>query len=105
LPVVVKRNGEKVPYEREKIERSIVTAIRKARVEQGLIEQFLNGLERKFSSQMRKEVNTIEIGQEVLSFLRGRDQVAYVRFASAYGDFRTIDECKDLVTDMRGEKE
>lgn len=101
-PVVVKKDGGRRPYDREKVRNGILLASNKRQLETEEIEQFLNNMERLFADEGLKEVESRRIGQEVLRFLRTRDHVAYVRFASVYMDFQDMEEFTALLTTLSG---
>ena len=91
--IVVKKNGQREPFEREKLARSIYTATRKRPIEQERIERVINSIVRQWESSGETDVSTDQIGELVMESLASLDQVAYVRFASVYRDFR---EAKDF---------
>jgi transcriptional repressor NrdR len=90
---VVKKNGQREPFEREKLARSINTAVRKRPIESERIERVINSIVRQLESSGETDVSTDQIGELVMEALATLDQVAYVRFASVYRDFR---EAKDF---------
>ncbi|HXX70146.1 MAG TPA: transcriptional regulator NrdR [Polyangiaceae bacterium] len=92
LPVVVKKNGAREPFDREKVLRGVRLACNKRAVPMDRIEQFIDDLERQLIEGDAKEVDSKEIGERVMTLLRELDEVAYVRFASVYRSFRDIDE-------------
>ena len=92
LPVVVKKNGAREPFDREKVLRGVRLACNKRAVPMDRIEQFIDDLERQLIEGDAKEVDSKEIGERVMRLLRELDEVAYVRFASVYRSFRDIDE-------------
>jgi len=100
LPTVIKKAGGRVPYDREKIRTGIVRATWKRDVTDREIDDFLEGLEQGFRDHPSRDVSTREIGQQVMRFLRSRDQVAYVRFASVYGEFTDVGAFKDLLSEL-----
>jgi transcriptional repressor NrdR len=105
MPVVIKRSGGRVPYEREKVRNGLLRATWKRPVEEQAIEDFLSDLEVQLSDRFDREVTTTEIGNEVQDFLKAFDQVAFVRFTSVYGDFQSIDEFQHLLDKLDdGEK-
>lgn len=85
---VIKRSGERVPFERDKLARSVSTALHKRPVEQDRIERLVNGIVRQLESRGDGEVKSEDIGELVMEGLKGLDGVAYVRFASVYRNFR-----------------
>lgn len=86
--MVVKRNNKRSPFDRDKLERSMNIALRKRNVDPDLVQRKINGIVRKLESQGEGEVTTETIGKLVMEELAGIDQVAYVRYASVYRNFR-----------------
>lgn len=84
---VVKRTGEKTPFDREKLKRSIMIAIRKRGVEEDKIERIVNGIVRELEISGETEIETRRLGRLAMERLAELDEVAYVRFASVYEDF------------------
>jgi len=91
--VVIKRNGRRVPFDRDKLVRSVQIALRKRPVEPDRIEQTVSKIVRELESGGETEVSSEAIGEIVMEQLRALDDVAYVRFASVYRNFR---EAKDF---------
>ena len=85
--VVVKKNGKKEPFEREKLLRSIEIATRKRPIEAVQIERLVSGIQRQLETLGDAEVSSKKIGELVMEGLKGLDSVAYIRFASVYRDF------------------
>jgi len=102
-PAVIKKGGGRVPYDREKVRTGIVRATWKRAVTDREIDDFLDRLEARFRDGSVREVSSQELGQDVLRYLRERDQVAYVRFASVYGDFKDVKEFHDILNEMEAE--
>ena len=92
LPVVVKKDGVREPFDREKVLRGVRLACNKRPVAFESIEKFIDELERDLVESEAKEVESKEVGERVMRKLRELDEVAYVRFASVYRSFRDIDE-------------
>jgi transcriptional repressor NrdR len=92
LPTVVKNNGQRQPFMREKIIRSMQIACNKRPVSTDQIEAHALQLEGELSNQGEREVTSLVIGERVMQRLKELDEVAYVRFASVYRSFRDIDE-------------
>jgi len=92
LPTVVKKDGERVPFEREKVLRSLRIACNKRPVPADALEEHAEALERELAESGEKEVPSLVIGERVMQRLKTLDDVAYVRFASVYRSFRDIDE-------------
>ena len=98
--VVVKRSGRKVPFERDKLSKSIEIALRKRPVDPERIERMVSGLVRRLESSGEAELQSTTIGEMVMDALRGLDPVAYVRFASVYRDFRDAAAFQDVLGDI-----
>ena len=94
---VVKKTGRKVPFDREKLARSVNTALRKRSVEPERVERMISGIVRQLESQGETELPSSAVGEMVMKALKSLDDVAYVRYASVYRDFReTSDFAKFL---------
>ncbi|HET7718004.1 MAG TPA: transcriptional regulator NrdR [Bauldia sp.] len=91
--MVVKRNGRRVPFDRDKLMRSVQVALRKRQVDPERVERMVNGIVRQLESTGESEASSEQIGHLVMEGLRGLDTVAFVRFASVYKNFR---EAKDF---------
>ena len=94
---VVKKEGGKAPFEREKLARSLRTALRKRPVDAERIERIVNSVQRQLETSGEIEIPTQAIGQMVMENLKDLDQVAYVRFASVYRNFREAKDFEDFV--------
>jgi transcriptional repressor NrdR len=90
---VLKKNNQREPFDREKLARSIYVALRKRPVEPERVERMINSLVRQLESSGETEIRSEQIGEEVMEALSILDQVAYIRFASVYRNFR---EAKDF---------
>ena len=90
---VLKADGRRVPFDREKLARSIRVALRKRPVDEDRIERIVNGIQRRLETEVESEVSSRQIGEMVMEALKEVDQVAYVRFASVY---RNFGEAKDF---------
>jgi len=92
LPTVVKKDGEREPFDRQKVLRSLRIACNKRPVSADALEEHAEALERELAESGEKEVPAMVIGERVMQRLKTLDDVAYVRFASVYRSFRDIDE-------------
>lgn len=92
LPTVVKKDGQRVPFDRQKVLRSLRIACNKRPVSADALEEHAEALERELAESGEKEVPSLVIGERVMQRLKTLDDVAYVRFASVYRSFRDIDE-------------
>ena len=103
--VVVKKSGKKVPFDRDKLMRSLHIALRKRPVDPERVERMVNGVVRQLESLGEAEVPSQKIGELVMEGLKGLDDVAFVRFASVYRDFRDTTEFGALVAELKAREE
>lgn len=101
---VIKSDGEKEPFERDKLLRSMKIALRKRNVEAEKCEQAVNGIVRQLESLGDSEVTTKQIGEFVMQALLALDHVAYVRYASVYKDFREPGDFNEFIDNLRQDK-
>lgn len=100
---VIKRSGRRVPFDRDKLVRSVQVALRKRPVEPDRIERLVNGIVRQLESMGEPEVTSEQIGRLVMEGLRGIDGVAYVRFASVYRDFSEAKDFEAVLDELSGD--
>ena len=100
---VVKKSGRRVPFDRDKLMRSVQVALRKRPVEPERIERMASGIVRRLESMGENEISSEVVGKLVMEGLRGLDDVAYVRFASVYRNFREAKDFEDLLGQLSGE--
>ncbi|MFV0280793.1 MAG: transcriptional regulator NrdR [Rhodoblastus sp.] len=103
--IVVKKSGRRVPFEREKLMRSLSVALRKRPVDPERIERMVNGVVRQLESEGEAEIPAARIGELVMQGLKSLDDVAYVRFASVYRDFREARDFGVLIDELSVEDE
>jgi len=103
--VVIKRNGRRVPFDRDKLMRSVQIALRKRPVDPERIEQTVSKIVRELESLGETEVSSETIGEMVMEHLRGLDDVAYVRFASVYRNFREAKDFEAVLGELSGDEE
>ncbi|MBO6835787.1 MAG: transcriptional regulator NrdR [Alphaproteobacteria bacterium] len=94
---VVKKNGQREPFDRDKLIRSMQIACRKRNVELDRIERIVNSIVRRLESSGENEIPVSTVGEMVMEALLQLDQVAYVRFASVYRNFREAKDFTDFV--------
>ncbi len=103
LPLVVKRDGRREAFDRQKILTGILKACEKRPVSYASIERVVEALEGEFQASGEKEISSVQIGERVMSELLKLDDVAYVRFASVYRQFKDIsqfvEEIKSLIAE------
>ena len=98
--IVAKKSGRTVPFNRDKLARSVEVALRKRPVEKQRIERLISGIVRQLEASGEQEVTSEQIGHLVMEGLRGLDAVAYVRFASVYRDFRDASDFAGILDEM-----
>jgi transcriptional repressor NrdR len=106
LPMVVKKDGRREPFNRDKIIEGIKKSCQKRPVSITKIEEFVDSLEVYFQELGKKEIESKEVGERVIQSLKDWDEVAYVRFASVYRQFKDINEFMAELEDiLRSRKE
>jgi transcriptional repressor NrdR len=103
--VVIKRNGRRVPFDRDKLMRSIQIALRKRPVDPERVEQMVSKIVRELESLGESEVSSETIGETVMEHLRGLDDVAYVRFASVYRNFREPKDFQAVLGELSADEQ
>ena len=98
---VIKKNGAREPFDRNKLLASVLVALKKRPVSTDKIEEIVDEIERTLSNRIDKEVSSVLIGELVMEHLRALDQVAYVRFASVYKQFEDATQFRDIVNMLR----
>ncbi|WP_020184568.1 transcriptional regulator NrdR [Methylopila sp. 73B] len=102
--VVAKRSGRRVPFDRDKLHRSLAVALRKRPVDPERIEQMVSAIVRQLEASGETEVTTETIGRFVMEGLKTVDDVAYVRFASVYKNFREAKDFETLLDELAGDE-
>jgi transcriptional repressor NrdR len=100
---VVKKSGRRVPFDREKLARSVSVALRKRSVDPERVDRMVNGIVRQLESSGDSEVASEKIGTLVMEGLKNLDEVAYVRFASVYRNFSNTEDFKDVLGELSGD--
>jgi len=101
LPLVVKKNGSRMEYDRDKLRSSMMLALRKRPVTTESIENAIARIEEKLAHSAQREVASGRIGEMVMRELKGIDKIAYIRFASVYRNFEDVDEFSEAVRELR----
>lgn len=99
--LVVKKSGVRVPYERTKLANGIYRACEKRPLKSELIESTIDGVEREIMATQGEEIQSQEVGELVMKCLAQLDEVAYVRFASVYRSFSTIESFEEAIKSMK----
>jgi transcriptional repressor NrdR len=103
--VVIKKSGRKVPFDRDKLLRSVEIAVRKRNVDPERIDRAVTGIVRQLESSGETEIASGEVGRLVMEALKSLDDVAYVRFASVYRNFREARDFHELLGELKGDEE
>ena len=98
--VVIKRSGKRFPYDREKLVQSISIATRKRDVDMEMIEKLVDKITRKLEKSSDEEIPTERIGLLVMETLKDIDDVAFVRFASVYHDFKGVGDFSEFLAEL-----
>jgi len=96
---VVKKAGRRVPFDRDKLARSVHIALQKRQIDPDRVEQMISGIVRQLESAGNSEITSDQIGELVMEGLAGLDSVAYVRYASVYKDFRATQDFEKFIGD------
>ena len=99
--IVIKKNGEKELFDRTKLLSGVLKATQKRPVN---ADEIVNSIESELQNTMKLEVTTTEIGEMVMTRLKEKDKVAYVRFASVYREFADVNNFLDELMELRGDK-
>jgi transcriptional repressor NrdR len=102
---VIKRNGRRVPFDRDKLLRSVQISLRKRPVDPERVEQVVSKIVRELESLGEADISSETIGELVMENLRGLDDVAYVRFASVYRNFREAKDFEAALAELTGEEQ
>jgi transcriptional repressor NrdR len=101
--MVVKKSGRRTPFDRDKLARSIQVALRKRPVDSERVERVISGIVRQLESLGENEIKSEQIGELVMEGLRNLDDVAYVRFASVYRNFREAKDFEEIIGQLSTE--
>ena len=98
--IVLKGNGQREVFDRDKMFRSLSLALRKRNIEQDKIEKIVNAIVRKLENSGETEIKSSHIGEYIMDALSHLDQVAYVRFASVYKNFREVKDFEEFLDNL-----
>jgi transcriptional repressor NrdR len=101
--MVAKKSGRKEPFDRDKLARSVYTALRKREIDQERAERMISGVVRQLESLGELEISSERIGEYVMEGLKNLDDVAFVRFASVYKNFSAADDFRSFLSELREE--
>jgi transcriptional repressor NrdR len=97
---VVKKDGDKAPFDRDKVMRSLKIALRKRPIDDDKIERVVNGIQRRLETLGETEIPTKVVGEMIMDNLRDLDTIAYVRFASVYRNFRETKDFEEFIGEL-----
>jgi transcriptional repressor NrdR len=101
LPLVVKKNGSRIEYDRDKLKASMMLALRKRPVTTDAVDAALDRIEERLVQLAEREVVSQRIGELVMRELKKLDKIAYIRFASVYRNFEDLDEFSDAIREVK----
>jgi transcriptional repressor NrdR len=101
MPLVVKANGYRTSYDRNKIRTGFMRALHKRPVPAEQVEEAINRIEQRVLALGEREVKSRVVGELVMRELKKLDDVAYIRFASVYGDFQRVDDFRDAILQVK----
>ena len=101
---VIKKDGKRAVFNRDKLANSILTALRKRKVDSERVEKLISGVVRRLESSGEVDIPSHMIGQLVMESLSEIDQVAYVRFASVYRNFREVQDFENFLGELKDNK-
>lgn len=99
--IVEKNNGEREPFDREKLKRSMMIPLRKRPIAPEELDRVISHIVKELETQPDTNITTKGIGALVMQYLAGLDQVAYVRYASVYKDFHEVSDFNEFVDDIK----
>ena len=105
LPMVVKKDGRREPFDRTKILSGLKKACEKRPISVATIETVTDRIEKRIQEMGETEIPSREVGEQIMKELHNLDQVAYVRFASVYREFKDIDQFMDELKTLARERE
>ena len=99
---VIKKNGRRVPFDREKIAKSIFTALKKRPIDPDTIDKVVSKISRELEEMGQSEIQSNFIGKKVMEVLKELDKIGYIRFASVYTNFKEVGEFGEYIEELDG---
>ena len=99
---VIKKNGRRVPFDREKLAKSIFTALKKRPIDPDTIEKAVSRISRELEELGQSEIQSRVVGKKVMDSLKELDKIAYIRFASVYTNFKEVGEFGEYIEELDG---
>ena len=100
---VIKKNGRRAPFDREKLAKSLFTALKKRPIDPDTIEKVTSRISRELEEMGQSEIQSSVIGKKVMETLKELDKIAYIRFASVYTNFKEVGEFGEYIEELDGE--
>ena len=99
---VIKKNGRRSPFEREKLAKSIFTALKKRPIDSDTIERVVSKISRELEEIGQSEILSSIVGKKVMDALKELDKIGYIRFASVYTNFKEVGEFEEYIEELDG---
>ena len=99
---VIKKNGRRSPFDREKLAKSLFTALKKRPIDNDTIEKVVSKISRELEELGQSEIQSNTIGKKVMDALKELDKIAYIRFASVYTNFKEVGEFEEVIEQLHG---
>ena len=99
---VLKKNGRRAPFDREKLAKSLFTALKKRPIDNDTIEKVVSKISRELEELGQSEIQSNTIGKKVMDALKELDKIAYIRFASVYTNFKEVGEFEEVIEELHG---
>ena len=99
---VIKKNGRRSPFDREKLAKSLFTALKKSPIDNDTIEKVVSKISRELEELGQSEIQSNTIGKKVMDALKELDKIAYIRFASVYTNFKEVGEFEEVIEELHG---
>jgi len=97
---VIKKNGRRSPFDREKLAKSLFTALKKRPLDNDTIEKVVSKISRELEELGQSEIQSNTIGKKVMDALKELDKIAYIRFASVYTNFKEVGEFEEVIEEL-----
>ena len=102
---VIKKNGRRTPFDREKLAKSFFTALKKRPIDSDTTEKVVSRISRELEEMGQSEIQSSVIGKKVMDTLKELDKVAYIRFASVYKNFKEVGDFGEYIEELDGKSE
>jgi transcriptional repressor NrdR len=99
---VLKKNGRRSPFDREKLAKSLFTALKKRPIDNDTTEKVVSKISRELEELGQSEIQSNTIGKKVMDALKELDKIAYIRFASVYTNFKEVGEFEEVIEELHG---